>query len=159
MFFENDALKRQKEQFEKELAEVRENLGKQIQDLIIVQKEREEEMDRKHTRAVDEISFKNKQLLDKQEFNYGNQIEKLKTQVEELENKLKETSELAVKEREVAIKEETADLKLKNGVLESENAILKTGFANMGFDVKDMKGILNKLVEGIISKNEINVIR
>lgn len=159
MFFKNDALKRQKEQFEKELAEVRENLGKKIQGLIIVQKQREEEMDRKHSRKLDEISFKNEQTLDKQEFFYGNQIEKLKTKVEDLENKLKETSELAVKEREVAIKEETADLKLKNGVLESENAILKTGFANMGFDVKDMKAILNKLVEGIISKNEINVIR
>ena len=72
---------------------------------------------------------------------------------------MKETSELAVKEREVEIKEQTADLKLKNGVLESENAILKEGFKNMGFDVKDMKSILDKLVEGVISKNEINVIK
>ena len=45
------------------------------------------------------------------------------------------------------------------GVLESENAILKEGFKNMGFDVKDMKNILDKLVEGVISKNEINVIK
>ena len=29
----------------------------------------------------------------------------------------------------------------------------------MGFDVKDMKDILNKLVDGIVSKNEINVIK
>ena len=159
MFSKNDALKRQKEQFEKELREVREDLGKQIQDLIMGQKQREEASELKHARELDEISFKNKQAIDKQEFTSGNQIEKLKTQVEDLENKLKETSELAAKEREVAIKEETSDLKLKNGVLESENAILKTGFANLGFDVKDMKSILNKLVEGIISKNEINVIK
>ena len=159
MFSKNDALKRQKEQFEKELREVREDLGKQIQDLIMGQKQREEALELKHNRALDESSYKNKQAIDKQEFTSGNQIEKLKTQVEDLENKLKETSELAVQERKVAIKEETADLKLKNGVLESENTILKQGFANMGFDVKDMKGILNKLVEGIISKNEINIIK
>ena len=113
--------------------------------------------------SVDELTIimRTMYLQYAQNLPYGvtNQIEKLKTQVQDLENKLKETSELAVKEREVEIKEQTADLKLKNGVLESENTILKEGFKNMGFDVKDMKNILDKLVEGVISKNEINVIK
>lgn len=44
-------------------------------------------------------------------------------------------------------------------VVKKENEILTKAFENMGFDVKDMKSILDKLVEGIIGKNIVNVIK
>lgn len=50
-------------------------------------------------------------------------------------------------------------LREKNAVLTKEVEILEKAFENMGFDVKDMKEILNKLVDGIVSRNEINVIK
>ena len=61
----------------------------------------------------------------------------------------------AVKDRET----ENNTLKQENAVLKKEVSILEKAFENLGFDVKDMKGILDKLVEGIISKNEINIIK
>ena len=54
---------------------------------------------------------------------------------------------------------ENNKLKEENAVLRKEVEILEKAFENMGFDVKDMKEILNKLVDGIVSKNEINVIK
>ena len=54
---------------------------------------------------------------------------------------------------------ENNKLKEENAVLRKEVEILEKAFENMGFDVKDMKEILNKLVDGIVSKNEINIIK
>jgi len=51
------------------------------------------------------------------------------------------------------------EVQTKNEVLIKENEILTKSFENMGFDIKDMKGILNKLVDGVISKNQIKVIK
>lgn len=52
-----------------------------------------------------------------------------------------------------------ARLELENGILKKEVEILTKSFENMGFDIKDMKNILDKLVDGIVSKNTINVIK
>lgn len=67
------------------------------------------------------------------------------------DNKLQEkTKELNNKIQELTISENT---------VKKENEILRKAFENMGFDVKDMKEILNKLVEGIVSKNTVNVVK
>lgn len=49
-------------------------------------------------------------------------------------------------------------LTIEKNKFEQEAAILKKAFENLGFDVKDMKDILNKLVDGIVSKNQIQLI-
>lgn len=54
---------------------------------------------------------------------------------------------------------ENITLSQENAVLKEKVAILEKAFENMGFDVKDMKEILNKLVDGIVSKNTVNVIK
>ena len=54
---------------------------------------------------------------------------------------------------------EIIDLKEKNIELKTRNEILEKAFQNMGFDVKDMKGILDKLVEALVTKNEINIVK
>ncbi len=61
----------------------------------------------------------------------------------------------AVKEKDTKI----AKLELENGNYKKEVEILTKAFENLGFDVKDMKEILNKLVDGIVSKNTVNVIK
>lgn len=66
---------------------------------------------------------------------------------------------LKIQEANKSYRDENYQLKLKNGILEKEVEILTKAFENMGFDVKDMKDILNKLVDGIISKNEIKLIK
>lgn len=72
-----------------------------------------------------------------------------------LENELQLKINKATEEKE----KENVKLKEENSVLKKEVEILEKAFENMGFDVKDMKEILNKLVDGIVSKNEINVIK
>ena len=61
----------------------------------------------------------------------------------------------SVKEKDTKI----AKLELENGSYKKEVEILTKAFENLGFDVKDMKEILNKLVDGIVSKNTINVVK
>lgn len=95
------------------------------------------------------------------------------SRIEELERKIKilkedHESEERLAENEFVIRlskatrkkeEENIELKEENAVLKSKVEILEKAFENMGFDVKDMKDILNKLVDGIVSKNGINVIK
>lgn len=95
------------------------------------------------------------------------------SRIEELEREIKilkedHESEKRLAENEFVIRvnketkkknEENATLREENAVLKSKVEILEKAFENMGFDVKDMKDILNKLVDGIVSKNGINVIK
>lgn len=46
----------------------------------------------------------------------------------------------------------------ENSKLKSENKILTKAFENMGFDVKDMKDILNKLADAVVAKQEVKLI-
>ena len=57
------------------------------------------------------------------------------------------------------IEKETLELQIENNKLKSKAEVLENAFESLGFDVKDMKDILNKLVDGIVSKNEIKVIK
>lgn len=70
-------------------------------------------------------------------------------------------TELDVKigEKVEEYKTKVAKLELENGNYKKEVEILTKAFENLGFDVKDMKDILNKLVDGIVSKNTINVVK
>lgn len=56
------------------------------------------------------------------------------------------------------IKENTA-LKIDNANYKKESEVLTTAFKNMGFDVKDTKEMMDKLVTGLIEKNKIQVIK
>lgn len=51
------------------------------------------------------------------------------------------------------------NLEIENATLKKEVEILNKAFENMGWDVKDTKSILDKLVDGIVGKNTINVIK
>jgi uncharacterized protein (UPF0335 family) len=87
----------------------------------------------------------------------------------ELSDKEKDTSIiLARKEAELDVKisealkenrENIQNLTIENANYKKEVEILTKAFENMGFDVKDMKEILNKLVDGIVSGNKVNIIK
>lgn len=76
------------------------------------------------------------------------------------ENRIKD-SELKMRIDEALMEKtkENNELKMENGCQKREVEILKKAFENLGFDVKDMKGILNKLVDGIVSKNQIQLVK
>lgn len=95
------------------------------------------------------------------------------TVVQDLKRELK----LAKEDHDIAIKRKDAEIDLKiqeatktledklSQITEERNnykkevEILTKAFENMWFDVKDMKEILNKLVDGVVSKNTIQVVK
>lgn len=110
-------------------------------------------------------------------------VKKVKSELEKLERKinlleenherevdnLKKDHELEMRRAEAEIdvkvaearnedRKKIASLELENGNLKKEVEILTKAFENLGFDVKDMKEILNKLVDGVVSKNQIQLI-
>ena len=75
-------------------------------------------------------------------------------------------AEIERNEIQMKINNKTEDLQdrlrasaMTNARLEEKVKILEAAFKNMGFDVKDMKEILGKLVDGVVSKNKINLIK
>jgi hypothetical protein len=103
-------------------------------------------------------------LLQKE--SYENKIKKINKENEdrEIDNQILVNRQVLLNENELIertkkITEEKDSLKMKLNNAEKENEIMTKAFENMGFDVKDMKNILDQLVKGIISKNTINVIK
>lgn len=93
-------------------------------------------------------------------------IRKMENEKEDLEKT--HESEVRIKDSELKMKIDEAllvktmennELKMENGCQKREVEILKKAFENLGFDVKDMKNILNKLVDGIVSKNTIQLVK
>lgn len=74
-------------------------------------------------------------------------------------DKVKQEQETKIAEETAKLNKDITELTIKFNAAEAENNLLTKAFENMGFDVKDMKGILDKLVDGLISKNEIKVIK
>lgn len=104
-----------------------------------------------------------KEQNDKQ---YELKIEKLEKELADL--KADQKIILNRKEAEVDVRISTAtkeltekvqELTISNANYKREAEMLTTAFKNLGFDVKDMKEILNKLVDGVVSKNSVNIIR
>jgi len=63
---------------------------------------------------------------------------------------------------DIALKQQSTEmekLRTENGIQKAKIDILEQAFKNLGFDVKDMKDILNKLVDGLIAKNEIKLVK
>lgn len=67
--------------------------------------------------------------------------------------------DVKISEKIKEFKDKIAKLELENGNYKKEVEILTKAFENLGFDVKDMKDILNKLVDGIVSKNTIQLVK
>ncbi len=109
---------------------------KELGEIIEGLEKDKETMREDHKREVTNLEADNKVLLDRKEA--------------EVETKV------AVATKELNEKIGTLTIEKNNAVQKAE--ILETAFKNLGFDVKDMKGILNKLVDGLIAKNQIQLI-
>ena|ERR1700749_1705701 len=85
-----------------------------------------------------------------------------KESVREQETKIKLLEmqiDIKVSEKVKQTVDENNALKQENAVMKKEISILEKAFENMGFDVKDMKDILDQLVKGIVSKNTVTVVK
>lgn len=93
-----------------------------------------------------------------------------KRAIEQMQRESKEAIRAAGVDKETSIREaveaatdelkaENRDLTIQKERYADRASMLEKAFENMGFDVKDMKEILGKLVDGLIAKHEINVIK
>lgn len=79
--------------------------------------------------------------------------------LEEKNRKISELEKDNAAKIAAAVKEQNLDLQQERNTYKARCEILEKAFENLGFDVKDMKDILNKLVDGLIAKNEIKVLK
>jgi len=101
-----------------------------------------------------QLEDKNQRIRDLEAENKAQQKE-----YESNERILRNELQIEVNKAVTAEKENTQKVQQENAVLKKEVEILEKAFENMGFDVKDMKEILNKLVDGLIAKNEIKLVK
>ena len=104
-------------------------------------------LQKEHEEKMSNLCETQRRQLEKREEDYNSQM---KIANNELQMKINE----AVEKEKAARMEAEMNL----GAAKQEISILRSAFENLGFDVKDMKEILNKLVDGVISKNEVRIL-
>lgn len=110
---------------------------------ISVLEETIEKLNKSHVETSEDHKLSIKRLEDKSADELARLNANIDTKIVEATNKL--TKEVAKLEGENLVKLEKVTMYEK-------------AFENLGFDVKDMKEILNKLVDGLVSKNQIQMI-
>lgn len=93
-------------------------------------------------------------------------VEKNEYEVAQLVNKHQDELARIVSNEDTTLANKTAilnkqisELTVKTQTQAKEIEMYTKAFENLGFDVKDMKDILNKLVDGLIAKNEIKLVK
>lgn len=105
--------------------------------------------------AIAELELKHRHELDA----INRQNKNNKEDADILLNRFKAEQDLVIQKATKELEDKVQKLTLENGNYKKEVEILTKAFENMGFDVKDMKEILNKLVDGIVSKNSIQLVK
>jgi hypothetical protein len=113
--------------------------------------------------AINEKLYKElkdeKELREKQWDEADIRIARLKDECEYSIECLKAGLELKVSQKTQALNKANQALTIENGVLKKEVEILNKAFESMGYDVKDTKEIIGKLVEALATKNTVNVLK
>lgn len=108
-----------------------------------------------HETKLKNIEDEHKKKVEKMERDYLNAGEDAQRLLVRKEAEIDLVVQKATKE----LNEKISKLTIENESNKKEKEMLTTAFKNLGFDVKDMKDILNKLVEGVVSKNTVQVIK
>jgi len=145
---------------EKEIADiVSKELEKQEFSLKREFAREKEEIERNNKIAIEDLNIKKGREIDVLTFKQNQEKKELEYKIEQLKEEASLSRKTQDSLTEAKIAEMVLEYRVEAETATAQNAILRTAFDTMGFDVKDMKGILDKLVDGLISKNEINVIR
>ncbi len=143
--------------------EKQELISTEIEKATIILKEEfakeKEEIDRKNKIAIEDLTIAKNREIETLKFNLEKEKKDLIYLIDRLKEEAKLSQEMQDSLTEAKIAEKLLEQKLEAEKAKAENEILRKAFENMGFDVKDMKNILNKLVDGVVSKNEINIIK
>jgi hypothetical protein len=106
----------------------------------------------------DTLNIEFDRLSDRYDSLYRDSRNEIKDKGDEI-NRIRQNTEFEILERTKTLMKENAELRVSKEKADNKVAILEKAFENLGFDVKDMKDILGKLVDGIVSKNEVKLIQ
>lgn len=90
---------------------------------------------------------------------YEEKLKKVKVDGDDKLARLEANHDVRTQEAIAEVKKENSQLTIDKAILQKEVAMYEKAFENLGFDVKDMKEILNKLVDGLVSKNQIQLVK
>lgn len=114
----------------------------------------------RETKVIDETKVNELSIeISRLKKDFENETSRLKKDLESEKRILLSEIQTQVNQATEGKEKEIGKVREENSVLKKEVEILEKAFENMGFDVRDMKEILNKLVDGIVSKNEIKIIK
>lgn len=118
------------------------------------------------TSEVTEANRLHKIELDRVKAEYEDDSKDKARQIKRLEedskiaiDRVKAEQDLVVQKATKTFEDKVQKLTIESEGYKKEKEILTQAFKNLGFDVKDMKEILNKLVDGIVSKNQIQLVK
>lgn len=118
------------------------------------------------TSEVVELNRLHKIELDRVKSEYADDSKDKAHQIKRLEEdnkiaiyRVKAEQDLVVQKATKTLEDKVQKLTIESEGYKKEKEILTQAFKNLGFDVKDMKEILNKLVDGIVSKNQIQLVK
>ena len=100
-----------------------------------------------------------KKELDRTKETATQQLYKLRNEKEDEIARIKANADVVLLEKTALLNKEIKELTIKTEIQKSKIEMYEKAFENLGFDVKDMKEILNKLVDGIVSKNTIQLVK
>lgn len=111
----------------------------------------------KRLHALELEKVKSEYELDSKE--KGREIVHLKEDHTRVIERMKDEQTIVIAKATKALEDKLQKLTIESEGYKKEKEILTQAFKNLGFDVKDMKEILNKLVDGIVSKNQIQLVK
>ena len=106
-----------------------------------------------------EIRAKHSEEISKIKAEYEEKLKKVEEKWEDKLARLESNQDVSLEEAKSELKKENSQLTIDKAILQKEVAMYEKAFENLGFDVKDMKEILNKLVDGLVSKNQIQLVK
>lgn len=118
---------------------------------------------------IERIEKDNKELveeIDGYDRNFQLQEEKHKIEIDRAKDKfdyelarVKANVDTDIATKTKQLNDELSMLTIKSQTNDEKVKMYEKAFENLGFDVKDMKEILNKLVDGLIAKNQIQLVK
>jgi uncharacterized protein (UPF0335 family) len=123
----------------------------------------------KNTKLVAQIEGLEKQLVENDRLNrvlVERMVEQENYKISQLVNKHQDelarivsNHDTVLEKHSSVLKKQVSELDIETQTQAKEIEMYTKAFENLGFDVKDMKDILNKLVDGLIAKNEIKLVK
>lgn len=125
-----------------------ERLNAKLEKQVEESKEAVAKLTEKHKSEVESLTIKHKDEVERSSNKHKDEVERVV-----------QGQDVAIQKAVTKITDDNTALKISAATLKDKVAMYETAFKNLGFDVKDMKDILNKLVDGVIAKGTINVIK